>query len=279
MKFSVYRIPVLYLVLALSLVSCSGGGGSSARKPPSKCVSAPDETATQKIAWTYEECGPLSNGQYMRFFMSQVGHVPSPNSDTGFATEALGSRPVNKGHMTFKYSSLDWSEFPWPTDDVLLVSFHAQNQAKNRTMNWHILAVRWAVDGRVETRLVSQREEGTGCIPAEVRKCEKQEQDFDMPKYERSSVYRFDVTWDTTVPSMDLAKGGGANVIDGLVRVKIYDATNPSKEVLVQTYSVPTSGPYNMLDTVAVGGRASQTVQKAGVAATLSEFRLTIFSE
>jgi hypothetical protein len=266
---------------ALSLAACSSGSGggdsASASKWPKKCVTAPAETATKKIAWTYEECGPFLDGGVIHFFNDQKGDVEVTTGTTTTITKAaIGIRPINKGHVTFKLTNFDWSDLRLAINnsdpnDCLLAHLQVQSGDYILVGNWHVMAIRGSAAGRVENRLTTQRFDVLGGLTGK-----PESKEIDMPKYERSKTYRFDITWDTTVPSMYM--GQGANIVDGLVSWSIYDATDSAKEILIKTYQTPTLGDYPMLDTFKAGGRISNP-QANGVLATTKDFRMTIFAE
>ncbi|MDH5756936.1 MAG: hypothetical protein OEZ55_09740 [Nitrospinota bacterium] len=263
-----YRFRYFLLSLAVLLITggaCSSSGSSGAG---SSCVSIPDG----QVAWTVEICGPLTNGQTVDINQATQGQ----KADGG--AEALGERAVNKGRVTWTVTNMDWSDFPWPLaegNDVVVSVFMAYGKYF-REANWHILGNRFAYDSKIETRLVNQRFDLT-CIGGDPQDCEWKYTAFDLPKYLRASTYKFDCSWDTTVPSM--LYGRGADLIDGLVECKILDVSGGG-ENLIETYRVPTSGPYNSLKYFTVGGNTSgqEGHPGANLPTTLTNVRFTIFA-
>ena len=251
---------IMFATAAVFAGGCSGGsngdGGSS-------CVSLPDG----QIAWTLEVCGPLTNGQTVDIRSGTVGKKANGGD------EALGDRAVNKGRVTWTVTNMDYRDFPWPTSDVVVVVFMGYGNYF-REANWHILGNRLSFDRRIETRLVNQRAD-TICIGGNPNSCEKASKDQDKPLYLGTSTYKFDCSWDTTVPS--LLYGQGADVVDGLVECRIFDVTGGG-ESLIQTYQVPTSGPFNSLNYFSVGGNTSSRVGRdADIPTTLTNVRFTLF--
>ena len=252
---------ILFAALALAAGGCSSGGGGGAG---ASCVSLP----AGDIAWTMEVCGPLRGGEIVYINSGTQGQ----KADGG--AEALGGRSVNKGRVTWTVTNMDYTYFPWPTSDVVMAVFMGYGQYF-REANWHILGNRLGFDSKIETRLVNQRFD-LMCVGGNPSSCEKSFKDEDRPRYSGSSTYRFDCSWDTTVPSM--LYGQGADVVDGLVECSIYDVTGGG-ENLIQSYVVPTSGPFNSLNYFAVGGKTSSQVGRltADIDTTLTNVRFTVF--
>ena len=240
-------------------------------KYPSNCVPI-EQSKEASVAWTYEQCGPFSIGDTIHFHNDQVGHVPYGPT---YTSQAIGVTPIDKGNVTFKYTEFDWNDMNYPPKDVVVVAMMVQNSAQSSlTGDWHMLANRFEQTGKVQTRLVTQRFDNI-CIPVDIRYCEKHDEAYDAPLYSRSRTYRFDCSWDTTVPSM--LNGQGSGVKDGLVQCDIYDATEPAKEALIMSYKTPTSGPYPALDTFVVGGRSGQVFKAANMYNIMTDVRITIY--
>ncbi|MDH5638493.1 MAG: hypothetical protein OEZ04_08380, partial [Nitrospinota bacterium] len=199
--------------------------------------------------------------------------VPSSLKPGDWTDEQLGSRSVNKGHLTFTYQYLDWMDLPWPPNDTILVAFFTQSENYQNLDSWQIVLIRYALDGNVMTRLASQRDDGI-CEGQVTRDCKKVDDKYDTPLYQVGSTYKFDCTWDTTIPSLWGEQGPG--IVDGRIECNIYDG-----ETLVNTSWVPTSGRYALFDTFLVGGRISQVVGKpdAILYSTLTNVRLTVFND
>jgi len=149
------------------------------------------------------------------------------------------------------------------------VFFKAQNEARVEA-SWHMQAIRMASNGSIITKLRSMRVDGV-CIPDQTRECQQLDEAMDSPVFNGNLTYKFDCSWDATAPSM--TKGRGADIKDGKVQCSVYEGA-----ILVQTFTIPTGGPYVKIDTFMVGGRASEKLaRKQPVYSTLSDFRLTIF--
>jgi len=266
----------LVFTLLLAAAGCSGGGGGSSgtnyvSRYTTNCVTIPKEKESS-VAWTFEDCGPYNIGDTLHFHNDWEGQVPSGSS---YTTQAIGTMPIDKGHVTFKYKDFDWNDMNFPPKDVVVVALMVQNQDQTSLVgDWHVLVNRFGMESNVETRIVTQRFDDI-CIPETIRWCEKKDQAYDKPMYDRSRTYRFDCSWDTTVPSMLYGQGSG--VKDGLVQCDIYDSTEPAKETLISSYKVPTSGPYPALDTFVVGGRSGQVFKAYNMYNIMTDVRITIF--
>ncbi|MDH4185123.1 MAG: hypothetical protein OEV92_12925 [Nitrospinota bacterium] len=243
--------------------SDTGSGGSS---QSSSCVPVPEGS----VKWTYEQCGPLTNGKYVDIRQTTTGDVPS---GSGYTKEAISKHfPLNKGKMTFTISNLDWTDYPYPANDIIFVLFMAETETLRET-NWHILGWRDALNGIIGMKLVAQRFDGM-CIPYDFLPCERKSYEVDAPKFVRSKSYRFDCVWDTTADSGLYGDGVG----DGYVQCDIYDVTTASSPAWIITHVVPTGGPFEQLNYVCVGGGCGPMVVKPSVPATLSNFRMTLFN-
>jgi len=263
-------LPALF---AAAILCCCSGKTTPANKTPAdnftaNCVQRPEGN----IKWTFEECGPIYDGDTVLIETPTMGSAPSGGK---FNPQPLGDRTLNKGRVTFTITNLDYSDLPWPTNDIVLVVFMGKGE-NGGEVNWHILGNRFASDGNVETRLVSQRFDGV-CVPEEIRKCEKKHHDYDMPAYHRDRSFKFDCSWDTTAAS--LLYDQGPNIRDGLITCRIFNVTDPAKEILVQTYRTPTSGPYPTLNYFVAGGNASNGFRMKNTPTTLTNFRFTLFQD
>lgn len=273
---------LFFLLITTALAASCGGGssGSSSSSSSSGSSSTSTDTTTPvnsscapahegNVVWTYSECGPLVDGETVNINQGTL-------DDSGVQ---LGSRKVNKGRVTFTFTKLDWSMIPWPTDDIVFMAFMALGQdlsngyGLNNEVNWHILGNRFAEDGDIETRLVTQRFDGV-CIPESIRYCEKKFNNFDAPKYDLTQSYKWDCAWDTTVNSgmNDWGQSGG----DGLVSCALYNVTDANSPVLIETYRVPTSGSYEGLNGFTAGGNTSSSFFKPNMATTTTNFRFSI---
>ncbi|MDH5679354.1 MAG: hypothetical protein OEZ28_12120 [Nitrospinota bacterium] len=264
-----FNFCVVAATLAIStlLAGCTSSGGGDSKV--TGCVPVPEGN----VAWTYENCGPLHTGDFVQIYNDEVGQVPSGVKAGEYVDEPLGSRSVNKGHVTFTYQYMDWLDLPWPGDDTLLVFFKVQSQSWQEVGSWQIQITRHALDGNIMTRLASQRADGI-CEGQPARDCKKVDDKFDNPVYIRDNTYKFDCTWDTSIPS--LWSGQGPETVDGRVECSIYENGN-----LINTSWVPTSGPYPQMDSFLVGGRISQIVGKPAAIQylTMTDVRLTIFND
>ena len=263
------KIMVLSLCAA-ALAACSGGGGGSgdggSTSQNYKCVPIPDGS----VKWTYEECGPLSNGRAVDIRQTTMGDVPS---GSGFIRDAIVNYPpLNKGRVTFTVTNMDWTDFPFPEDDIVLLLFMAENDALRET-NWHILGSREWSDGRIWTRLIAQRFDGM-CAPSHEIPCERKSSKFDMPVYERSKSYKFDCSWDSSADSGWFGSGVG----DGLVQCDILDVTDPKNETLIYSHKVPTGGPFEHLNYFCAGGGCGPLVEKINLPTKMTNFRFTLFN-
>jgi hypothetical protein len=132
-------------------------------------------------------------------------------------------------------------------------------------------AMRMASNGNVITMLRSHRDDDV-CVGGKPTGCRKPDEDTDSPLYNGTATYKFDCSWNTSAPS--LTNGQGADIVDGLVECKIYNAAG---DTLIHTYRVPTSGPYALLDTFIAGGRTGEKFKLQPVYCVMSDFRFTIF--
>jgi len=272
---------ILALIVGVSFIAgCSGGGGGSSDAGTSGGSSSSSSSGSEavnsscapehagNVKWTYSNCGPLVNGQIAYIDQATAG-------DNG---ELLGARAVDKGRVTYTFTNLDWSMLPWPTDDIMFMIFMGNGNDPNFTIlnneaNWHILGNRFAANGRIETRIVTQRFDGV-CIPETVRYCEKKWLDYDMPKYSATSTYKWDCAWDTTASSG--LNNWGTGVGDGLVKCDLYNADDANNPVLIESYMVPTSGSYPSLNYFMAGGNSSERFHKTNMPVTLTNFRFSI---
>ena len=271
MRFYADYVAMIGVICSLAMAGCSSGGGgsSSSKQFTTNCVPAP----AGNIAWTFEDCGPYNIGDTLHFDKTWIGEVPS---GSGHASAEVGETPIDKGHLSFKYSDFDWNDMEFPPNDQMIVALFAQDANETMlTSDWHILSIRRSRDGNVITRLASQRFDDICITGNYTGRCKQEHELEDMPLYDRSRVYRFDCSWDSTVPSM--LYGQGSDVKDGLVTCKIFDSTDSGNESLISTYQVPTFGPMTKLDTFIVGGRTGQAFNKPNMYNIMTDVRITFF--
>lgn len=265
---------LLSATLLISLAACSSGGSDSSSTtdgatsstgtstPPTPEVAAPCAPVHEgDVAWTLTNCGPLTDG-------GTVSVYPATLSDDGVA---MGSRNVSKGRVTYTLTGIDWSMYPWPTDDIVFAILMGKG-TNGSEVNWHLLGNRYSEAGDIEARLVTQRFDGV-CIPTAVTYCEKKDWSMDKPKFEAARSYKIDCAWDSSSSSGREAAG----VADGKVYCDFTDVTDPANPVFIHNLTVPTSGDYPTLNYFEAGGNTSQRFQKTNVPATMSNFRLSIF--
>ncbi len=263
---------LLPFCVTITLFACSGGGGgatvadeataeSSAATPeptPAPCVD-PHEG---DVAWTLTNCGPLVNG----------GVVTIDQSTSGDDGVVLGDRDVSKGRVTYTLTGIGWEMYPWPTDDIVFMILMGKGADGASEVNWHLLGNRYSETGDIEARLVTQRFDGV-CIPTAITYCEKKDWSMDKPKFEATRSYRFDCAWDSSASSGREAAG----IVDGKAYCDIFDVTDSTGGLFVRNLTVPTSGGYPHLNYFEAGGNTSQRFVKTNVAATMTNFRFSIF--
>lgn len=216
------------------------------------------------MVWTLSNCGPLANGETVKILQDTL-------DDYG---RMLGITTMNKGRVTYTMTNLDWSMYPWPTDDIVFMAFMGYG-VNGSEVNWHILGNRYSGDGQIETRIVSQRFDGV-CIPYSIQYCEKRTYAMDNPKFDSSKSYKWDCSWDTSADSMLGEYSGTTGTGDGLVSCSITDVTDTANPVYITTLTVPTSGPLPTLRFFIAGGNSSGEFRKTNMPVTMTNFRFSV---
>lgn len=259
------------LSILFAVTGCSGGGGGNPSADATAQTAAPTPEPTPapcvaahegNVAWTVTECGPLADGRVVTIQQNTL-------SDDGVA---MGTRGVSKGRVTYTLTGIGWEMYPWPTDDIVFMILMGKGADNASEVNWHLLGNRYSATGDIEARLVTQRFDGV-CIPEAIRYCEKKDWSMDQPKFEATRSYRIDCAWDSSASSGREAAG----VADGKVYCDFTDVTDPANPTFIRNLTVPTSGGYPYLNYFEAGGNSSQRFQKTNVAATMTNFRFSIF--
>lgn len=276
----------LVLLIFVFAAGCSGGGGSSAPTPTgttttttatttaAACVAdhepIVDASGSHAVAWTKTLCGP--SAPYYTVYIDQA-----TQDDTGkiFGT----TRNINRGRVTFEFTNLNYDDLIWPNNgnDIMFIGFIALHGVTDNEANWHILGNRFGDTGPIETRLVTQRPFDDVCIPTWIRYCEKQWSDTENPYiYERAKKYKWDCKWNTYIDSGLGVDSYGAypGLLDGQIYCDLYDVTTTTR--LLNSYYLPTSGPYDRLNFFVAGGDAVTWFAKDGVPMIISKFRFSI---
>lgn len=275
----------LFLIMLAFVAGCSGGGTSAptptgepstptTQSTSDSCVAEHepmvDSSGAHAVTWTKTLCGP--SAPYETVFINE-----NTTDDTG---QVFGlTRNINRGRVTWEFTNLDYTDLKWPNngDDIMFMGFIALHDAADYEANWHILGNRFGEAGPIETRLVTQRPFDTVCIPNAIRYCEKQWSDTQNPyNYERAKKYKWDCQWNTTIESglPEGTYGAYSGLIDGRIYCDLYDVTTTTQ--LLNTYYMPTSGPYGRLNFFVAGGDAVTYFNKAGVPMIISNFRFSI---
>jgi hypothetical protein len=210
MNLKTFTRNLLVAALALTLSSCGS-------PPPVEfTVAEPGDTTQSSCGeghtwfdgsapyWTYVDCGASSNK-----FIDQ--------STVGASGEALGSRSVQRGKITFSSTGTHNWDIAVGTDTFSLL-VHAQGH-NGHEVNWHWHS--YNLGAVIESRLTAQRFDGT-CSGF----CEDTYITQALQYFSTEEVYDWDCSWDSGGTACTISRDGNLIVQTATVPTGYYGALN-----------------------------------------------------